>query len=236
MLEDLEIPIPDAKLDIITTISELKNQLVAHITDHLNKLYALDCKLAKAEADVEKAQRAYDEAQMNAHNQTKNTPLDLKNLLQVATIVGDTAESIKLNNIFNEVLPSTCKSITTYVTIATDAWKGDNVLDPTKNLDPDKTSIPALEDPDNKKVKKAIKEDTEAWFMDTALDEDGNEHEDCYNNLQVLFQGALKAKLKGKDKEVAKAAQEFIDGPAADNPVEMFFDDFELEKEDKEIF
>ena len=51
-----------------------------------------------------------------------------------------------------------------------------------------------------------------------------------------MFQGALKAKLKGKDKEVAKAAQEFIDGPAADNPVEMFFDDFELEKEDKEIF
>ena len=162
--------------------------------------------------------------------------MDLKNLLQVATIVGDTAESIKLNNIFNEVLPSTCKSITTYVSIATDAWKGDNVLDPSKALDPSKTSIPELEDPDNKKVKKRITEDTEAWFAETALDEDGKEHEEAYTNLQVLFQGALKAKLKGKDKEVAKAAQKFIEGPCSDNTVDMFFGDFELEKEDKEIF
>ena len=187
MLEDEEIPIPEAKLDILTTINELKNQLIAHITENVNKLYELDCQLAKAEADVERAQRKYDEAQMKAHNQTKNTPLDLKNLLQVATIVGDTAESIKLNNIFNEVLPSTCKSITTYVSIATDAWKGDNVLEPTKALDPSKTSIPELDDPDDKKVKKRIKEDTEEWFTETALDEDGNEHEECYTNLQVLF-------------------------------------------------
>ena len=42
--------------------------------------------------------------------------------------------------------------------------------------------------------------------MEIALDEEGNEHEECYSNLQVLFKGALKKYLKGKDKEVAKAA------------------------------
>lgn len=46
----------------------------------------------------------------------------------------------------------------------------------------------------------------------------------------------MKAKLKGKDKEVAKAAQEFIEGPCGDYTVDLFFDDFELDKEDKEIF
>ena len=68
MLEDEGIAIPEAKLDILTMINELKNQLIAHITENVNKLYELDCQLAKAEADVERAQRKYDEAQMKAHN------------------------------------------------------------------------------------------------------------------------------------------------------------------------
>ena len=44
------------------------------------------------------------------------------------------------------------------------------MLDPKQPLDPSKTSIPELEDPDCEKIRKAIVEDTEAWFLDTALD------------------------------------------------------------------
>ena len=61
---------------------------------------------------------------------------------------------------FQEVFSPICRSITTYFSISLDAWIGDNVLDPKQPLDPSKTSIPELEDPDCEKIRKAIVEDT----------------------------------------------------------------------------